>query len=164
MSSPPKRPRTDSDLYLVGSEEYQIIGDKLPSNRQVIAVFSHNTRKLHFDYTESAALVIDEIKVFWAKARIPTSRHDNCCRKMIRLYKEWVMLRKGNKTIKTSKQIENEIAFASKLDNLFDVAAGNALTVLKGDARAFLLSQRQEGRVGSLLRIDQICTEREMKR
>lgn len=163
MASPPKKARTDSDLYLIGSEEHQIIGDKLPSNRQVLAVFSHNTRKLHFNYVDSAALVIDEVKVFWSKARIPTSRHDNCCRKLIKLYKKWRNLGKGNKTAKTDKHIQNEIAFQSKLDDLFDVAAGDALSKLNGDAKSFLLSQQRKGRVGSLLQIDQTCTEREMK-
>lgn len=85
-----KTSRSDSDLYLVGREDYQIIGDKLPSNRQVLAVFLHNTRKLHFDANESADLVINEVKVFWSKAKIPTSRHDHCCEKVMSLYKEYI--------------------------------------------------------------------------
>lgn len=161
--SPAKKSRHDSDLYLVGREELQIIGDKLPSIRQVLAVFLHNTRKLRFDTKESADLVIDEVKVFWAKARIPTSRHDYCCKKLISLYKEYRELRNGSYSHKSSKHAEKEILFISKLDNLFDVASQDALSEIKGDARAFLISQRQEGRLGSLLHIDEKYTAKENK-
>jgi len=46
--------------------------------------------------------------------------------------------------------------FISKLDYLFDVANANAFDLMSiEDDRAFLISQRQKGRTGSLLDIDQ---------
>lgn len=104
QSPPRKLSRIDCDLYLIGREEHQIIDDKLPSNRKVLSVFLHNTRKLRFTYAESAALVIDEVKLFWAKARIPTFREDYCRAELIKLHTEWRNLqrsasRKSNKKI-----------------------------------------------------------------
>lgn len=57
------------------------MGDKLPSNRQVILVFCHNKRIVGLTRDESANLVFDEVKVFWEKARIPTSGKENVRKK-----------------------------------------------------------------------------------
>lgn len=159
-----KRARTEnSELYLIGCEQYQILGDKLPSRRQVLAVFLHNTKRFRFAANDSAKIVIDEVNVFWAKARINTSRHDHCCEKLLRLYEEWKMIRKTSHRKKSAPQIERERVFTSKLDDLFDIAAVGIESELKGGVKKFLESQRQKGREGSLLEIDAICSEKEMK-
>lgn len=45
--------------------------------------------------------------------------------------------------------------FVSKLDDLFDIAHADALDLISiEEDRAFLVAQRQKGRIGSLLGID----------
>lgn len=43
------------------------------------------------------------------------------------------------------------------------MASENVLNEMKGDVKEFLISQRQPGRVGSLLQIHDKCTEKEKK-
>lgn len=58
--------RKDSNLVLIGNINHQILGAKLPSNRQVFSVYFHNTRV--------ANLFADEVAIFYNKARIPTAK------------------------------------------------------------------------------------------
>ena len=97
-----------------------------------LAVHLHNIVKLGFTESESAVLVVQEVEVFWGKARIPTSTLSYCRVKLNKLYLEWTNLRKGSYTHKSSQQSENEREFVEKFDDLFDVAHSNALNQLKG--------------------------------
>ena len=47
-------------IYLVGAANHQIMGAKLPSNRQILAVLSFNIREVKLTVSESANLVIRE--------------------------------------------------------------------------------------------------------
>ena len=60
------------EINLVGSISNQIVGAKLPSNRQVIGFFFYNVRIVKLTTKESALLVIQEVSIFGQKARIPT--------------------------------------------------------------------------------------------
>lgn len=63
--------REQDKIFLIGSTCNQIIGSKLPSKRQALRVLFFNMRKVKLNLHESAKLVIQEIVVFWQKARIP---------------------------------------------------------------------------------------------
>ena len=56
-------------IYLVGAANHQIMGAKLPSNRQILAVLFFNIREVKLIVSESANLVIREWIIFWEKAR-----------------------------------------------------------------------------------------------
>lgn len=62
------------------------MGGKLPSNRQVLSVLFYNIRTQKMSKTESADLVIEEVKVFWRKSRIPTQQNARCVAKLIKLH------------------------------------------------------------------------------
>lgn len=109
-------------------------------------------------------MVFDEIKVFWDKARIPTSRKQYVRKKVIDLYDEWMYLKKPKKAKKFPKELQQERDFVDKLDDLFDIAALNALQTLKGIDKEFLLSQREKGRVGCLIGIDEAGEQLEARR
>ena len=52
--------------------------------------------------------------------------------------------------------------FVSKLDDLFDISNANALDLMSNEEdRAFSIAQRQKGRTGSLLGIDQKTNKKE---
>lgn len=56
------------NIYLIGCITDQIIGCKLPSNRQVLSVLFFNLRKVNLNLHDSAALVIRETCIFWDKS------------------------------------------------------------------------------------------------
>lgn len=54
--------------YFVHSSN-QIVGCKLPSNRQVLSVLFFYMREVNLNLHQSAILVIQEAIIFWRKAR-----------------------------------------------------------------------------------------------
>ena len=63
--------RSKSALWLLGSEDTEITGTKLPSKRQVLCVLLHHHTALKKTIHRSAMAVIKEVLLFWNKARIP---------------------------------------------------------------------------------------------
>lgn len=143
-----------SDIYLVGTEYSQILGEKLPSNKQVLSVFFYNHNIVKLTIRESAFLAIKEATVFWSKAKIPTRDKQRCVEKLEKLHNEWLLIYK-NKNRRSLTQCEKEKVFVEKLDDLFDIAHADALTIMKcEDAKQFLIGQRQKGRQGCLRGVD----------
>lgn len=165
MSPPAKKFRSQSEIYLIGREQNEIVGAKLPSNRQVLSVFFYNTRTTNLSTEKIANLICVKIKMFWEKARIPTSADFYVKKKILDLYNDWRGLQKCEKRPnKSSNHAHKEREFCDKLDDLFDIAAKDALNILKGVDREFLLSQRKKGRVGSLCGVDAIGEAKEARR
>lgn len=147
--------RKDFYVSIVGYISNQIVGAKLPSNQQVLSVFFYNVRVVNLTTKESAALVIQEVSIFWQKARIPTKRTDHCIDKLLKLYDEWKGLQK-NLTRTAGKEKEKRDLFVEKMDDLFDIAHSDALGQMKNEEdKKFLMLQRQKGRPGSMIGVDQ---------
>lgn len=152
---PKKRLRKDSSIYLVGNIDHQILGAKLPSNRQVLSVYFYNTRTAKLNKSESAKLVADEVAIFYSKARIPIAMPHNNSLKVERLVDEFRDLQRNASRTNERQQLK-EKAFTEKLDDLFDMAHADADTLIKDDEiREFLNSQRKKGRVGCLLGVEE---------
>jgi hypothetical protein len=81
--------RKDCDIFLIGSFTSQIIGNKLPSKKEVLKVFFFNLRQVKLNVQDSARLAVREMFVFWEKARVPTQSEKNCIPKLKKLYEEW---------------------------------------------------------------------------
>jgi hypothetical protein len=92
---------------------------------------------------ENAFLVIDEHLIFWRKAHIPTlyQYRSNCIIKCKKLYKNLRSLKKYK--TRTSELYKNrEITFNENLNDLLDIAAANALSLIKNkEDAAFLIAQ-----------------------
>lgn len=157
--------RHDSDVFLIGNYSSQIIGNKLPSKKQVLKVLFFNLRVVKLNLHGSARLVIRETSMFWAKARIPIQSEKNSIPKLKRLYEEWRNIQKysSRPTEKKSQaQIEKENKFIDELDNLFDIASENALTSMTNQEDIeFLKKQREKGRIGYMFGIDKNLTKQE---
>lgn len=88
------------NIDLIGKISHQIIGTKLPSNRQVMQVFFYNMRFVDRNKQpeatakNSAKLAIDAAKIFWHQARIPIRSDVKCVEKVIKLYNDWKTIRK----------------------------------------------------------------------
>lgn len=72
--------------------------------------------------------------------------------------------RKNKSGLKPESQIKLENDFADKLDDLFDIAHADALTLTQlPEDREFLRKQREKGRQGSMLGVDGILAAREKR-
>lgn len=106
-------------------------------------------------------MTIDEVIIFWNKARIPCRYKSHCVVKLKELYSEWQSLQKSVNR-KSATNVSNQLAFTEKLDDLFDIAAANAVeTITIKEDRQFLINQRKKGREGSMYGIDQKLAKRE---
>lgn len=86
LQPPQKKLRSDTEIYILGHTEHQIVGSKLPSNRQVLSVLLHKLRDTNLKLSVHGGSVIDEAILFWEKARIPTSGKWYCVKKLETLY------------------------------------------------------------------------------
>uniref|UniRef100_A0A8D8TRM6 Uncharacterized protein n=1 Tax=Cacopsylla melanoneura TaxID=428564 RepID=A0A8D8TRM6_9HEMI len=145
----PKTLRKDTEVFLLGHYESQIVGIKLPSNKQVLSVLFYNLREIKLSNAKSISLAIRETLVFWEKARIPTRGQDKCEQKLKSLHNEWRELQK-------SKTKKSEVArFVNELENLFDISHANAMEMITIEQdKLFLTNQRQPGRVGCFGSVD----------
>lgn len=144
---------TRSKWYLLGSAS-EICGLKLPSRKPVLAKFLHHHLVLKKDITASSFAVLENTASFWAKACIPTQDAGRARKKIKELYDEWRRLKK-NAGRKTEAQKGNEAAFLRSLEDLFDIAHGDALSLMKNEEdRDFLKAQREPGRRGSMASAD----------
>ena len=154
-------------VSLVGYISIQIIGAKLSSKRQALNVFFYNLRVVKLTAKESAALAIQEVSIFWQKARIPTRRNDHCVDKLIKLYGEWKSLQKHLTRTAAKGKAKRDI-FVEMMDDLFDIAHSDPLGQIKNEEdKNFLMLQRQKGRPGSMVGVDQTLKyneERALKR
>uniref|UniRef100_A0A2S2QNU3 Uncharacterized protein n=1 Tax=Sipha flava TaxID=143950 RepID=A0A2S2QNU3_9HEMI len=147
-------------IYLIGTTSHQLVGCKLPSNKQVLSVLFFNIREVKLSLRESVRLVIDETLIFWQKARIPTREVRNCVPLLEELYNTWRSLQK-NSNWRTNTQINNENEFVQCFDELFDIAHADALDIMTiNKDKQFLITQRQKGRSGALIGVDWISQKR----
>lgn len=72
-----------------GNSSHQLVGCKLPSNKQVLSVLLFNIREVNLIIHESTRLVIEETLIFWQKARQLTKEVRNCITKLEELYNTW---------------------------------------------------------------------------
>ena len=136
--------RSKTSIWLIGSEEVEITGSKLPSNKQVLSVFFHHHKTLKKTIHKSAMVVVQMVATFWNKACIPVQPEHHAVSKLEKLREKWVKLKK-NANRKTETQQQNETDFVDDLDNLFDIAHLDALNIIKiQEDKDFLLAQREK--------------------
>jgi len=63
--------RNQKKLYLLDFYVNDIIGAKLPSNKQALSYFLYLHREENCAIRKAATLTIEKIYVFWQKAGIP---------------------------------------------------------------------------------------------
>lgn len=150
-------------IVLVGQCSHQIVGTKLPSNKQILEVFFYNMRFVNLTAKESAKLTINAVIIFWQQARIPIKNTDKCIEKLLQLYEDWQFLQKRPKVEEMSNTMKEKYnTFTNNLNNLFDIAHADALSMIRIDEdRKFLEMQRKDERPGSMLGLDQTLSAKE---
>lgn len=155
--------RAKTKVYLIGIPYSQILGAKLPSKKQVLSVLFFNHRTLELTLRDSAALVFDEVSVFWGKARIPIQKKSHSIDKILALHTKWRSLFKSSGRQSETQQ-KKEMDFLDSLDDLFDIASADALEkILIEEDRKFLLLQREKGRSGLMIGVDTVRLQREKR-
>ena len=145
--------RSQTQVYLLGSTVTELTGSKLPSLRMALGFFLHHL-DMHKTIRQSSAATAEEIAKFWHKARIPIRDVQNCQTKLEQTFEEWRLLKK-NKGRQSVTQQSREAEFISRLDDLFDIAHANALSMMTVvEDKEFLLAQREKGRRGSMAGVD----------
>lgn len=155
--------RSNTQINLIGFEEFQILGTKLPTNKEVLQVFFYNVRTLKMTIRESATLAVREAILFWDKARIPIKKEPHCVEKLENIYNEWRGICK-NSSRRTENQKEKEEKFVKKVNQLFDIAHANAMNMMSKDGQMFLTNQRSEKREGGLAGVDKKAMQKEKRR
>ena len=156
--------RKKTELYLIGQESKDIVGNKLPSNRQVLSFLLYNTRSLKKTLRESTRATISKTEEFWLRARIPVRDSRNSIPQLEKLYENWRAIQR-NASRRSQSQISAEESFVKNLDSLFDIAAADALKNIRiAEDKEFLLAQRENGRRGFMSGVDKILEKKESRR
>lgn len=151
-------------IAMVGEVSHQIIGSKLPSNRQVLQTFFYNMRYVNLDRNRSAKLTVDAVLIYWQQARIPTREPHKCSDKIIKMHINWENLRRTSVENMSSNTKKNYDKFIDELDDLFDIAHSDALTMIRiEEDKEFFKQQRLKGRPGSMLGVDQKLADKEAR-
>ena len=106
----------------------------------------HITQKLSI--RDIATQVVQLVLPFWEKAMIPTRPKQHCISQLEKLFEEWRILKKHQNCVTPGHKLK-EAEFVDRLEDLFDVAQADALSMIKiPEDRAFLIAQREKGRRG----------------
>ena len=153
--------RQKYSLYLLGASESEIRGSKLPSNSQILKVFFYYHVNLKQTIRKASTAAVEAAIPFWA--RIPISAKKHLITKVEKLHEKWKTLKK-TRNPQGEKQRHGEARFLKYLDNLFDMAAQDALQVVKiEEDKQFHLAQREEGRRGSMGGVDKTLADKEKR-
>ena len=108
--------RRNKAIYLIGSEESEIRGSRLPSIRQVLASFFYHHNTLKKTIRESSRAVIRVVAVFWSKARIPMRGEGRAIDQLEKLHTTWLLFKKSSK-IETDIQRSKEKTITDTFNN-----------------------------------------------
>ena len=105
-------------MLLIGSTSTEIVGSKLPSNRQILSRFLQLHRLESKTIQDSAKTTTQELLVFWEKARVATRQQYHITSKVNKLFSEYQNLQK-NASRQSGAQITKEGKLKDILDDLF---------------------------------------------
>lgn len=144
-------------IFLFGDVSSQIVGNKLPTEKQVLRVLFSNIRQLKYSLRQSATLVVKEVWIFWEKAGIPVQTLHRCVEKVESLYNCWRSLQK--RAGKKCNELK-ELDFKRRIDLLFDIACSpEASQGIDERIMAFLTNQRKPELIGFIGDIQTIYDE-----
>ena len=155
QTSTGKVTRRATEVWLLGQPNPQpMIGNQLPSMKEVLCRFFHFHNQEKKTVKESANLVVEEVFSFWEKARILTKEKHHAAKKVTKDYELWRALGK-HKSRQSPTETKKRAQFVTRLNLLFDVAKKDVEPSLNIEDRRFLTMQRdQAGRKGVMMGID----------
>ena len=151
--------RSETDIWLIGQLSDTLISTKLPSKKEVMALFYHYKQVTNKTVREAAHSTANDVLAVWAKAHIPTRLKKHVVNKIQCLFKEYDNLKrnKENKAKRSETLKKKEEEWKVGLDVLFDIAHANAMEMIRiQEDREFLLAQREPGRRGKMGSVDKV--------
>lgn len=146
----------DNETYvkLVGSATPEIIGNRLPTNKQVLLCYFFYTRFYQPKLTspEAKKRTIQKVAQFWHYAKIPMVRESHAIKKLGSLVDYHDSIRKiasqAEKSEKCKERLEN---FLVHLEQLFDIAHEKEISTCKDKEAITLLNLHRKGAPKALL-------------
>jgi len=137
---------------------------KLPSKKEMIALFFHYKLLTKLTIRESSHATARDVMLIWEKARIPVRQKKHVVDKIEGAFREWEKLKKNkeNKKKRSEALKGKEDEWKLNLDQLFDIAHADALQMISiQEDKDFLLAQRECGRRGKMSGVDTSLVRRE---
>jgi hypothetical protein len=153
--------RAASAIWLVGGIEENFRSSKLPSRGEVLKVLFNFREPKQMSLKDSVDATTELLLPIWNKARIPTKASAHVVEHIRKLHGEWQGLKKHfNRTSATN--LSNQQMFQESLDDLFDIAHRDAMSIITIDEdREFLQAQREKGRRGTMGGVDRNLVRQE---
>ena len=146
--------RSKKTVWLVGTPSATFPNSKLPSKGDVLKYLFFKHIECKKTLPVSAKETAESVANIWNEELIPTKHAPDIVHHVRKLHERWIGLKKSinrKSASNTTKQME----FQEELQDLFDVAHQDALSLMKiEEDKAFLLAQREKGRKGCIGRID----------
>ena len=101
-------------VYLLGYVKESLSGAKLPSISDVMRLYLHNLKMSATTKHEAATQTIDEVELFWNRARIPMRHRHHTVELLEGLMSKWEKLKK-KKGQRTETQAAKEEALTELL-------------------------------------------------
>jgi len=156
-----------SAIWLVGGTCEHFPTTKLPSRGDVLRVLFHHHNEMKMSLKDSVNKSASLLLPIWEMARIPTTGPNHVVERIHKLHGEWQGLKKNIRR-SSATNLANQAKFQESLEDMFDVAHQDAMSIIKiEEDRLFLLAQREKGRRGKMAGVDRALTlkeERAMKR
>lgn len=146
-------------INIIGDPMEDFVGRKLPSIKEVIAVFFYHKNILKVNYKGSLRITIDKLEKKWSEAGIPTCGKKYALKKVEKILEEDRKLQKCSERKRSATQKKNEAIFHQKLTHLFDIAKVNVEKYLTDDKKLFLSGQRSKSRFGLIDNVVQLSSE-----
>ena len=148
------RTRSKKAIWLIGSPNPTLPGQKLPSKAEVLRFLMFLHVEMNETLTASVNQTSLELMNIWSTEGIPTKHLPDVVVHVRKLHTTWQGLKKSINR-KTATNIEKQDNFKADLDELFDIAHADAMNLIKIDEdKEFLASQREKGRPGKIGSLD----------
>jgi len=158
--------RKETDVWLVGQLSSTLSDTKLPSKKEVMALFFHYKQDMQKTVRDASHCTAEDVLKVWAKATIPTRLKKHVVNKVEDLFREWEKLRKNkeNKAKRSESLQQKEKNWKEGLEDLFDIAHADALELMTiQEDKDFLIAQREKGRRGQMGAVDTALHKRQIE-
>lgn len=140
-----------TQMYLIEGPISEIVGEKLPSKRQILQYMSFAC-PIKRDHYQAAKATFNVIEPLWIQSMLPTMTDHNSAVKIKKFFESYQKLYRSSRN-KSEYHTElfkgREKAFVDELDDLFDITSTD-LSNVSDAAKNFLSQQRLKGRPGTI--------------
>lgn len=155
--------RSGSSIWLVGGTKEQFQTSKLPSRGDVLKVLFHYHTDEKMSLKDSIDKSVSLLLPIWDMARIPTKARNHVVEHIRKLHGDWQGLKKRISR-SSATNLSNQATFKDSLDDLFDIAHQDAMSIIKiVEDRLFLQAQREKGRRGKMGGVDRALALKEQR-